>query len=102
VPPDVKRELFESRLRVEIDVVGPGLVHLLEDGVRPIYIGRVVLVVVQPQQVFRNNRCQRVVFVCKLRQTLQFGCVHYLISFFGFMLVKAFNCKQLRAAIIRK
>jgi len=64
----VKRELFERRLRVEIDVVGPGLVHLLEmvfaHSRKPRGACRGAA-----QQVFRNNRCKRIVVVCELRNT---------------------------------
>src|ERR1017187_8991925 len=49
VPPDLERELFECRLRIEIRVVGPSLVHLLENGVGRVHVGRVVLIVVQSQ-----------------------------------------------------
>lgn len=48
VPPDLERELLERRLRIEIRVVGPGLVHLLENGVGRVHAGRMVLIVVQP------------------------------------------------------
>src|ERR1035437_2198537 len=76
VPPDLERELLECRLRIEIRVVGPSLVHLLENGVGRVHVGRVVLIVVQPQQVRREMRRQRGVVVRKFWQSIQFRAFH--------------------------
>ncbi len=63
MPPDVEGQFFIGRFRVKVRVFGYSLVESLQDGIGPVYVGRVVLVVMQREKFFGYVWRKRVITI---------------------------------------